>query len=298
MRLETTLVEVPVLVRDRGGRYITDLHQRDFEIYEDGVKQDIAFFGTEDEPFSVALLIDSSGSTVEQLDNIKSAARAFVASLRPRDRVMVVGFNDAVQVLCGLTGDREILVRAINAISSGEFTQVYEAVYTALWERLGDVQGRKAVVIFTDGIDTASSEISMEDTLDAVIDSEDAIVYAIRYSTRADNERKMLARLSAKSTEVTLADERAEIRKLDRAYRQADEYLYDLAEMSGGAVLRADQLTDLGAAFARIAEELRHQYLLGYYPLDRKKSDRRRKIMVRVLRPDARVRARPSYRSK
>ncbi|HLG13751.1 MAG TPA: VWA domain-containing protein [Blastocatellia bacterium] len=291
VKLETTLVQVPVVVRDPGGRYITDLTQRDFEVFEDGVKQEIGFFGSVEEPFSVALLIDSSGSTIEQLDSIKAAATAFTRSLRPRDRVMVISFNDSVQVLCDLTGDREVLSRAIEGIQPGEFTQVYEAVYTAVWERLREIEGRKAVVVFSDGVDTASSEIAAEDTLDAVIESEDVIAYVIRYGTRPDNERKMLARMAGQPPNK--ADR--EMRKLDRQYREADEYFHQLAEYSGGVVLRADTLTELEPAFAKIADELRHQYLLGYYPTS-KRGDHERRIVVRVLRPGTRVRARPSYR--
>src|SRR6266550_1390603 len=191
IKLHTTLVQVPVVVSERGGRYVSDLTRNDFTIVEDGVKQNIELFGSVEEPFSVALLLDSSGSTESALDQIKSAAMAFISNLRPHDRVMVVSFNDSVEVLCELTNDITRLNAAVRSIKAGAFTQVYEAVYTAVWERLHDLPGRKAVIVFSDGIDTASSEISAEDTLDAVIESEDIIVYPIRYSTREDVERKM-----------------------------------------------------------------------------------------------------------
>lgn len=293
IKLHTTLVQVPVIVSERGGRYVSDLAREDFTIAEDGVKQNVDYFGSVEEPFSVALLLDSSGSTEAALDQIKAAALAFISNLRPRDRVMVVSFNDSVEVLSELTSDTGRLTEAIRSIKSGQFTQVYEAVYTAVWERLHDVQGRKAVIVFTDGIDTASSEISLEDTLDAVVESEDIIVYPIRYATREDVERKMEARLRATSKYDKLEESK---RDLDQAYRSADEYLQQLAEMSGGIVERADRLGDLKSALGRIAEELRHQYLLGYYPTNRQKDDRTRKITVRVSRPGVIVRARPAYR--
>lgn len=225
---------------------------------------------------------------------------AFVGNLRPHDRVMIASFNDSVEVLSELTNDTAKLNAAIRSIKSGEFTQVYEAVYTAVWERLRDVQGRKAVIVFSDGVDTASSEISLEDTLDAVIECEDIIVYPVRYATREDVERKMEARFRITAASDTAEPANAKLeksrRELDRVYRGADEYLQQLADMSGGIVERADRLGDLKAAFGRIAEELRHQYLLGYYPTNKHKDDTTRRISVRVTRPGVKVRARPAYR--
>jgi len=297
IKLNTTLVQVPVIVREAGGRYLTDLKKEEFTIYENGVRQEIEFFGTVETPFNVALLLDSSGSTLEQLEQIKAAALAFVNNLRPQDRVMVVDFNDSVRIASPLTGDREQLRRAIATIQPGEYTQVYEAVYTAVWEELADVEGRKAVILFSDGIDTASSEIKLEDTLDAVIESEDTIVYPIRYSTRADVERRLERRLNTQrviNSQKATEDYEKAMKELDRTYRRADEYLTELAQTSGGVVERADSITDLNAAFGRIAEELRRQYLLGYYPDD--KSDKARRINVRVSRSGAVVRARPGYK--
>lgn len=300
IKLGTTLVQVPVTVSSPGGRYITDLSRVDFSIFEDGIKQSIEFFGSVEEPFSVVLLLDSSGSTALQVDQIKAAAMAFVDSMRAQDRAMVISFNDSVEVQCDFTGDRETLRRAVVSVAPGEFTQVYEAVYTAVWEKLQEIQGRKAVIVFTDGIDTASSEIAAEDTLDAVIESEDVVVYPIRYSTRADVEARMEPRirsaLGVKGNDVVLEELARSRREIDRTYRKADEYLNQLAEMSGGIVERADTLQDLKGAFERIADELRRQYLLGYYPTNRKKDATDRKINVYVSRPDVKVRARPAYR--
>lgn len=297
IKLKATLVQVPVVVSDRGGRYVTDLQREDFELFEDGVKQPIDFFKSVDEPFTVALLLDSSGSTSDQLTQIKSAALAFIDNLRDRDRVMVISFDDSVHIQCGLTGDRPTLRRAVESISAGEYTQVYEAVYTAVWEKLRGIDGRRAVIVFTDGIDTASSEIDQEDTLDAVVDSENILVYPIRYSTRGDVERRM-ARTATSSSGVMKPVKSEEERRhaLDRVYREADEYLDQLAKLSGGKIERADTLNDLQGAFAKIADELRHQYLLGYYPPDGRNSSKERRITVRVSRPSVMVRARPSYR--
>lgn len=299
IKLHTTLVQVPVVVKEKGGRYLTDLRKEDFTLYEDGARQSIEYFGTTEAPFNVALLLDSSGSTADQLQQMKNAALAFIGYLRPQDKVLLIEFNDSVRVLSELTSDREQLRRAIADIHSGEYTQVYEAVYTAVWERLADIEGRKAVILFTDGIDTASSEIVEEDTLDAIIESEDVIVYPIRYSTRADVERRLERKFNAErmaNPQKAEADQQKSLRELDRTYRQADEYLDELARLSGGVVERADVIADLKGALGRIADELRKQYLLGYYPPHEKKVESRR-ITVTVSRPDAIVRARPGYKA-
>ena len=290
IKLKSTLVQVPVVVSDKGGRYITDLTVKDFRLYEDGVEQEISFVGSVEEPFNVALLIDSSGSTVEKLETIKQAALAFIDSLRPLDKVMVISFNDSVQIQCEMTGDRDILKRAVRAIRPGEYTQVFEAVYTAVWEKLSDIKGRKAVILFTDGIDTASSEIEEEDTLDAIIDSEDVIIYPIRYGTQKDVEKRVLVAGKIPSHQI-----QEKQRELDKTYREADEYLQKLAEYSGGIVERADELDDLSRAFSKIANELRQQYVIGYYPRNLIASDNNRRIKVVVNKKDVKVRARPAY---
>jgi VWFA-related protein len=308
IKLQTTLVQVPVIVKDRGERYITDLKQQEFKLFENGIQQEITFFGTVEEPFNVALLIDSSGSTVDQLTQIKAAASAFLDNLRPQDKVMVMEFNDSVSILCELTNNRETLNRAIDRIQPGEYTQVYEAVYTAVWEKLADIEGRKAVILFSDGIDNASSEIDDEDTFAAITESEDVIVYPIRYSTRGDVERRLEKKYANLKLEPPNQATNAGLnivkkpptfeeamRDLDQTYRKADEYLNELARLSGGVLERADRLTDLQAAFGRIADELRKQYLIGYYPKD-EKSETNRRIKVQVTRSDVKVRARPGYK--
>jgi VWFA-related protein len=292
IKLSSTLVQVPVIVSDNGGRYVTDLTLKDFKLFEDGAEQEISFFGSVEEPFQVALLLDSSGSTLEQLEMIKQSALAFIDSLRPHDKVMVISFNDSVQVHCEMTGDRDVLKKAIRAIRTGEYTQVYEAVYTAVWEKLADLSGRKAVILFSDGIDTASSEIEEEDTLDAIIESEDVIVYPIRFNTRQDVEKRLL-----QSKKYSAATVKEKLLELDKVYKNADAYLKSVSELSGGLLERADDLQDLDKAFAKIANELRQQYLIGYYPTNLTASDNERKIKVEVNKKgvQVKVRSRPSY---
>lgn len=299
IKLESILVQVPVTVKNFLGVYATDLHRQDFAIYEDGVRQEIEFFKTVAEPFSVALLIDSSGSTADQLTEIREAARAFIHLLREADRAMIIEFNDSVRTVCEMTGDKRRLLTSLEEIKAGEYTQVYDAVYTVVWEKFEKVEGRKAAIVFTDGVDNASTEITEDDTLDAVVEMEDVIVYPVRYNTRRNAMIKLARKYrpglapDAVDAETWLPDDVR--RGFDHAYRKADNYLHQLAQLSGGVVEYADSLADLRGALERIATELRQQYLLGYYPTNTNKSQANRKIKVTVLRDGYRVRARPAY---
>ncbi|HWN99931.1 MAG TPA: VWA domain-containing protein, partial [Blastocatellia bacterium] len=189
IKLEATLVTVPVIASDRDGRYVPDLHREDFTLHEDGVKQEIVFFSTVNEPFHVVLMLDTSASTQEKLGQIRRAATAFVEQLKPADRVKVISFDDAVRDLCEFTNDRAELRRAIDQTSSGQGTKLYDAVALALRE-LRPIRGRKAIVLFTDGVDMHSLNARYEDNINAVEES-GVIVYPIRYDTRAETEAMM-----------------------------------------------------------------------------------------------------------
>lgn len=299
IKLETTLVQVPVTVTNTRGVYVTDLTASDFALYEDGVKQAIEFFKPVEANFSVALLVDSSNSTADQLQQIRDSVAAFIDNMRLGDRALILEFNDSVSTICELTGDRIRLRESLNSIKGGEFTQVYEAVYTAVWEKFEKVEGRKAAILFSDGIDTASYAITEQDTLDAVVEMEDVVVYPIRYGTKRDVMKRLARRYKPDFNEhlddAARCVPEEERMKLDRAYRKADVYLQQLAESSGGVIEYADSLGDLKGAFQRIANELRQQYLLGYYPSNSRKSRRARRIIVEVPRGGFRVRARPAY---
>lgn len=390
LKTETDLVTVPIIATDRSGLYITDLRQEEFTISEDGVPQQVAFFGKVAAPFHVVLMLDTSSSTKDHLRLIQNAAFTFVQQLQPVDRVKIISFDDKVNDLNEFTSDREVLRTAINSTRSGEGTKVYDAVELAL-NTLRKIRGRRAIVLFSDGMDWYSDKATFKGTV-RYLDEEGVVVYPIRYDTRATTER--LAR--EQSEQVTpslptisvirqpppsgttaptfpggegvptsgtprrtgplglpLPDEimrrrREEERNrypdpnrgpaptggpgdnppdnrdrttprvpdsgrtgtpvpsshpedesikgmLDMAYLTADSYLKELAEKSGGRLLRADTLKSLPDAFAQIAAELRTQYLLGYYPINKERDERYRKIKVQTSRKDVAIRARPGY---
>src|SRR5690349_16246993 len=153
IRTDTALVTVPVTVLDRNGRYVPLLRREHFRILENGVEQKIAYFATTDSPFTVVLLIDTSGSTDYRLRDIQDAAINFVGKLKETDSVMVMSFDDRIQVQCKATTDRDVIEKAIRHTHTGGGTRLYDAVDEILRKQLNTIEGRKAVVLFTDGVD-------------------------------------------------------------------------------------------------------------------------------------------------
>lgn len=389
LKTETDLVTVPIIATNRDGLYVTDLRQEEFKISEDGVPQEVAFFGKVAAPFHVVLMLDTSSSTKDHLRQIQNAAFTFVQQLQPVDRVKIIAFDDKVNDLNEFTSDREVLRTAINSARSGEGTKVYDAVELAI-NTLRKIRGRRAIVLFSDGMDWYSDKATFEGTV-RYLDEEGVVIYPIRYDTRATTER--LAHEQSEQVTPSLPtidtirkppsgttaptfpggdpvptsgterktgpfglpsageimrrrreeernrypdpnggpaptggpEDRAPIpsdrdrmprvpgsgtgvpaptsrpaddsigRMLDMAYATADSYLKVLAEKSGGRLLRADTLASLPDAFGQIAAELRTQYMLGYYPLNKERDDRYRKIKVETTRKNVAVRARPGY---
>ncbi len=187
VRVETNLVTVPVIVSDRGDIYLPDLKREDFSIFEDGVKQELSFFETVTAPFHVVLMIDTSASTQDKLRMIQQAAIAFTEQLQEADRVKVISFDDRVRDLCNFTSDRAVLQWAIRDTQPGRGTKLYDAVAVGL-KALQRIKGRKAVVLFTDGVDSYSDRESYSKNV-RLLEEAGIIVYPIRYDTRADVEQ-------------------------------------------------------------------------------------------------------------
>ncbi|MBA2737762.1 MAG: VWA domain-containing protein [Pyrinomonadaceae bacterium] len=282
VKVETNLVTIPVSVFDRNGLYIPNLKKEDFKIFEDSKEQEIAYFGTTEKPFTIILLIDTSPSTEYKIDEIRSAATAFVDQLKPQDSVMVIEFDANVHVLTEATSDRQKIYKAIKKADFGGGTSLYEAVDFSLRKRLGKIQGRKAIVLFTDGVDTASYKASYDSTL-LQAEEADALIFPIYYNTFYENRRS--------AVDLDAPGVRAE------DYVIGKKYIEELAENTGGRVFRPEAVEGgLTAAFEGIAEELRRQYNIGYYPPEEdRRVGQRKQIKVRVNRPNLVIRSRDSY---
>ncbi len=185
VRVETSLVTIPVSVMDRDGRYVPNLQKGEFRIWEDGVEQEVAFFQSVDKPFSVVLMLDTSPSTQFRLEDIQDAAISFIDQLRSDDKVMVVSFNDDIKILSEFTTDRGRLHRAIQRSKTDDGTRLYDAVDMVINQQLNRVQGRKAIVLFTDGVDTTSRHASYQSNM---MDAQelDALIYPVQYDTSED----------------------------------------------------------------------------------------------------------------
>lgn len=315
IRVETNLVAMPVSVLDKDGRFISGLQQRDFKIFENGVEQKIEYFQSVEQPFSVVLMMDASPSTQFRIEEIQSSAITFVEKLRPGDRIMVVSFDQNVRVLTPFTSDRNVLRNAIRQARFGDGTSLYEAVDQVINRHLNQVEGRKAVVIFSDGVDTTSRRATYESTLRAT-EEIDALFYTLRYDTsdymagRGGGGVYPPPTTRRPSGRVSMGDILASIilgggvnvgtggggRGNTRAeYETGRQYLEALSQNSGGRKFEADSLMNVDAAFTGIAEELRRQYSIGYYPENVGQPGERKQIRIRVMRPGVSVRAKNSY---
>jgi len=311
IRVETNLVTMPVSVLDRDGRFVSGLRQQDFRIFENGVEHRVEYFQSVEQPFTVVLMIDVSPSTQYQIHEIQSAAIAFTEQLRPNDKVMVIAFDETVQILTYPTNDRYRLRGAIQMANFGNGTSLYEAIDQVLNRELSRIEGRKAVVLFTDGVDTTSRHASFEQTLRDVEET-DVLIYPIRYNTQRDYGRGyggygggsrrrgggswgdvLGAILGGGFPNVRVGGGGAG--SSPQEYERGRQYLESLATNSGGRSFEADTLVNLDAAFSGIAEELRRQYSLGYYPENPGQRGERRQIRIRVMRPDVVVRAKNHY---
>ncbi len=260
LHISSNLVSVPVSVMNSNGQYVTDLRANDFRVYEDGKEQTIVHFSNVDQPFSVVLLIDTSGSTAPFIDQIKGAAKAFVDQLRPADTVRPVYFHGEIKPLAE-TGINDPMVfgAAIDRIAPGPVnmgTRMYDAVAFGL-TALRNVPGRKAVILITDGENTWG-KATMKGTLHDAEES-DTVVYTVQYGDL-----------------------------------EPQKYLMQLAEKTGGRYFHENDLGVIRRSFIEVADELRRQYVLGYRPTEPSRGGAR-KIKVKVNRKQVRVRARESY---
>ena len=316
LRVDTSLVSVPVSVLDRQGRFVPNLRREDFSVFENGIEQKIAYFEPAEKPFTVALVLDTSPSTHFHLWEIKDAAIAFASQLRPQDRVLVVTFDEQVLLLTEATNDLNVVNTVIqqNAVT-GNATRLYDAVDLVIRERLNKIKGRKAIVLFTDGVDTASNPSTYQST-QREVEELDALIYPIQYDTTdymramqgagnvtivTSSNNGIFGRSSSQTVYSSQSNGGAPLPGTTKAdYDRADKYLHELAEKTSGRLYRANDTAQLAQAFTRIAEELRRQYSLGYYPQNNPQTTAvtngdRREIKVRVHQPNLAVRARDSY---
>lgn len=308
IKVYSNLVSVPVIVSDRDGRYIPGLKQENFKLFDNGSQQILSFFDAAEEPLNVALLLDTSRSVEGVLDDIKQAAKNFLKQLRPQDRAMIVCFDYDIHKLSALTNDRKVLEQAIKQAEVGEFlgTMLNDAVLESIERDLKPINGRKAIILLTDGED-AGSGIRQHDLL-AYASESDAMIYSIYYApsmARPLRRDRPFGRGGIFGGGAPMRDrfprqrgprQDQRRRRQDERAESAEEFLAKLSEISAGRFYRS-QTTDLKKTFVMIAEELRNQYRLGFVPDNLARDGSLHSLRVKVDKPDIAVRARPQYRA-
>lgn len=246
IKIDTLLLTMPVTVRDKSGRDIAGLKRENFSIFENGEEQDIEYFFNEEAPMNVAILIDTSGSTKEVLDKIQKAARNFVKLFRPEDRGIIVSFDYRTSFLSELTADQKKLSKAINqtAIADKTGSDMNAAILELVNKYFASFKGRKAIIVLTDGMVTRNA-VSTQQIMD-VLQKTDTLFYPIIFKTKFYSEARSKAAAN-KRKPVPI------------------ELLEILAQETAGKFYEKDA-DDLKDAFQNIAEELKNQYLLGFYP--------------------------------
>lgn len=285
IKVTTNLVTSNALVIGRDRKFVPSMKREDFHIFEDGVEQQIAYFASVDRPFNVALVIDNSHSTAFELRYIKEAAIAFVNQMRPDDRAVIILPSGEFDPNVAPSSDHHELVKAIWKIETAGATRLYDAVDFAVNHALAKIEGRKAVILLTDGVDNDSRDASYQTNLNDVANS-NVQIYAVEFSTSED-AFKQASRIPRP------APEGSGFSRVD--YQRADAYLHQMAELTGTSVFPAATLTDLDSAVAKISEELHNEYTLGYYPRVAGKQGEIRRLEVRVNQTFLNVRARTTY---
>ena len=268
-RVTVDLISLNVTVTDARERFITDLIEEDFSVYEDGILQEIEAFSREDLPIRMVLLLDTSASMVDKMNFAQEAAVRFTETLRIEDVAQVVEFGSNANILQKFTNDHGELEHAIRMTQAGGTTKLHNAMYISLrsLERQRMEARRQAIILLSDGRDT-SSLVTFEQVLDLTKDT-DVVIYSISLQNTA--------------------------RRRGRRFSEAEHVLKNLAEETGGQWFFPAELAELDSVYARIAEELKSQYNVGYISNNPRQDGAWRRIVVQTNRPDLRVRTKLGY---
>jgi len=288
LQVQTSLVNVFATVRDKHNAIIADLTKDDFKIYEDGQEQKVAYFAKEvDMPITLGMLIDTSGSMENLIDAEHDAATRFLKTvMRPKDEAMIISFDLDADLLADFTEDTTVLERAIRRttintagglgpVTPGTIpnnnvggTILYDAIYLACHDQLATEAGRKAVVIITDAEDEGS-KVQLKDAIEAA-QRADAVIHVLLISDSGGFFARSMGYSGASVAQK-------------------------MAEDTGGRMIDVHNEKSLETAFDQISQELRSQYVVGYYPTNAVRDGAFRKIKVDVSRPDTKILARKGY---
>jgi Ca-activated chloride channel family protein len=261
----TQIVSLFATVTDSQKRLVPDLTKEDFEIFDNDKPQPIAFFQNEVQPITVVAMLDTSGSMTASIPLLRAAAEQFVLRLLPADKGRVGAFNDKIQFSSRFTADRDELVADLKDLDYGNGTRLWDATDASL-EELKGIEGRRVVLVFTDGDDT-ESHIGLGKVIDRAR-ADEVMIYAIGLESHYFNGQRMVR-------------------------SQPDSGLRKIADETGGGYFELKATSELAPTFTRVAQELHSQYVLGFTPtlLDSKVH----KLTLRMKQPGMTARARRSY---
>ena len=265
-RSGTELVDLFVTVTDSEGRLVPDLTREDFAVFDDGEPQEIVLFENTVQPITVVVMLDTSISTTNVMRLIMGGAEQFLIRMLPDDRARVGAFNDKIEIVpAEFIGDRDLLIGELDGLDFGNDTRLHDAVAASL-DSLQGIEGRRVILVLTDGQDSASRS-GWRDALRQAV-AEEVMIYSIglevEYFDGARNRRT----------------------SPDRSLRR-------LAEETGGGYFELQESDELGATFTRVSQELHSQYVLGFTPSVR--DGQTHEVAVRLKRRGMTARARRSY---
>jgi Ca-activated chloride channel family protein len=261
------IVPLYITVLDETKRLVPELQQADFEVFDNNQPAKIVLFQNEPEPFSVVVMLDTSGSMTGSIDLLRQAAEQFLIRLLPEDKGMVGAFNDKIQFpVRDFTSDRDELISALKDVDFGNPTRLFDAIQASI-DELARVKGRRVVLVFTDGEDTAS-KIGMGDALDRAR-TDEAMIYAIGLQSVYFNGQRQVR-------------------------SSPDRGLRKLSDETGGGYFELKKTDELGPTFTRVAQELHSQYLIGFSPAT---DGKQHKVEVRLKKPGLVARARKTYQA-
>lgn len=279
IKVRSDLVEVPTVVMDHDGRHVTGLRRENFLLFEDGFPQEISFFESVDVPVTVLLLLDRSGSMSNELSQMAEAANVFFRQLLPDDQVIVATFSDSVEEAISRIKVKDLQQKVnLSRFGRDRSTQLFEGMDWSL-RKMKKIPGRKAIILFSDGLDSGLSELSggFPSAKSNLRDAEEgeSVIYTVAFDTMGK-----------------VPPEGVDRRLFRSAIENAKSYLDELSRKTGGRSFQIEAIADLTKTFVQIAHELRRQYYLGYYPSRTGKDGERRKIKVTVNIPNTVVRSR------
>jgi len=262
----TQLVSLFVTVADAQKRLVPDLKQEEFEVFDNDKPQAITYFDNSVHPINVVMMLDTSGSMTLTIDLLKQAAEQFLIRLLPDDKAKVGAFNDKIQLSARFTNNRDELISAARDVDFGNGTRLWDAVGASL-DELKEVEGRRVILVFTDGDDTASKT-----SLGSVIDrarADEVMIYAIGLESKYMGPNGRMIRT------------------------RPDGGLRRIADETGGGYFELERSADLAPTFTRVAQELHSQYVIGFPP--QQLDGRVHKLAVKLKQAGLTARARRSY---